>query len=61
MVKIKRGDHETVVSMESYKNIFKPLGYTLEEKEEPKKVVEVAPKKIEVSVKDTKRKKKQED
>lgn len=31
MVKIKRGDHETLVSMTSYNTIFKPLGYKLVE------------------------------
>lgn len=42
MVKIKRGNHETIVSMGSYENIFKPLGYTLinDNIKEPVKVEE---------------------
>lgn len=68
MVKIKRGDHETLVSMDSYNTIFKSLGYTLVETETPKKVevtkkVEVS-KKVEIpkrDEKDSKKKKKQED
>lgn len=53
MVKIKRGNHETLVSMGSYETIFKPLGYTLavsnkveEPKEEPAKAVSDKRKKI---------------
>lgn len=56
MVKIKKGNHETIVSMGSYENIFKPLGYTLAtvKVEEPKKTEAVK------TVSD-KKKKKQED
>lgn len=39
MVKIRKGNHETLVSKGAYESIFKPLGYTLAEvkKEMPKK------------------------
>ena len=65
MVKIKRGDHETLVSMDSYNTIFKSLGYTLVETETPKKAevstkVEIS-KKVEMPKKDSKKKKKQEE
>ena len=67
MVKIQRGDHETLVSVDSYNTIFKPLGYTLVEDkkvEAPKKTE--SPKKVEVpkveepkvEEKETKKKKK---
>lgn len=39
MVKIKKGNHETMVSMGSFRNIFEPLGYTLVV--EKKKKVEI--------------------
>lgn len=57
MVKIKRGEHETMVSMGSYESIFKPLGYTLVE--EKKKVFEMP--KIKTDSEIGKRKRKQED
>lgn len=53
MVKIRRGEHETMVSMASYENIFKPLGYDLVEDnkvEIPKK--EKIPEKVELSKKE---------
>lgn len=56
MVKIKKGNHETIVSMGSYENIFKPLGYTLAsvKVEEPKKTEAVK------TVSDKKKKKQEE-
>lgn len=65
MVKIRRGEHETMVSMASYESIFKPLGYTLieENKVETPKEVET-PKKASMpktSTVDNKKKKKQEE
>lgn len=71
MVKIRRGEHETMVSMASYESIFKPLGYTLIEenkveipiKVETSKEVET-PKKVsmpKISTAENKRKKKQEE
>lgn len=62
MVKIQRGDHETIVSVDSYNTIFKPLGYSLVEDkkvEAPKKAETL--KKVEepkAEEKDIKRKKK---
>lgn len=71
MVKIKRGDHETLVSMDSYNNIFKPLGYILVEDKKittgiGKSKVEITPEKIKATIEetktlDTKKKKRQED
>ena len=59
MVKIKRGNHETIVSMGSYENIFKPLGYVLinDNAKEPVKVKEAET----VKTVSDKKKKKQED
>lgn len=65
MVKIRRGEHETMVSMASYESIFKPLGYTLieENRVETSKEVET-PKKVSMpktSTAENKKKKKQEE
>lgn len=59
MVKIKRGNHETIVSMGSYENIFKPLGYVLinDNAKEPVKVKETETVK---TVSDKKKKKQEE-
>lgn len=59
MVKIKRGDHETKVSMDSYNTVFKPLGYTLIEENKIK--VEIPKKSETVKPVPDKKKKKQED
>ena len=64
MVKIRRGEHETMVSMASYENIFKPLGYTLVENKKAKIVLIEEPiKEKNETVKSVsdKRKKKQEE
>ena len=59
MVKIKRGDHETKVSMDSYNTVFKPLGYALIEENKIK--VEIPKKTETVKPVPDKKKKKQED
>lgn len=47
MVKIRKGNHETTVTMGSYKNVFKPLGYTLVNEKKAEKPVEEAEKSVE--------------
>ena len=66
MVKIKRGDHETLVSMDSYNTIFKPLGYILVEDKKittgiGKSKVEIKATIEETKTSDVKKKKKQEE
>lgn len=47
MVKIRKGNHETTVTMGSYKNVFKPLGYTLVNEKKAEKPVEEVEKPVE--------------
>lgn len=60
MVKIRKGQHETMVSMGSYENIFKPLGYELVEENKRSFYKDEMPK-IKANVETSRRRRKQEE
>ena len=60
MVKIRKGQHETTVSMGSYENIFKPLGYEIVEEKKKSFYKDERPK-IKADIETTRRKRKQEE
>lgn len=60
MVKIRKGQHETTVSMGSYENIFKPLGYEIVEEKKKSFYKDEMPK-IKADIETTRRKRKQEE
>lgn len=60
MVKIRKGQHETTVSMGSYENIFKPLGYEIVEEKKKSFYKDEMPK-IKADIETSRRKRKQEE